>query len=314
MPLFKTPDDLLQEGNDRLLRGDFPGAQRSFQSASDGFSKKGMGPAAQYARALSVVMGLSSPNPSAADYQAVVEALLPLGELPIKLGPRTIAASQLRHEADLLREERSVLASAPSTPEAHQAAGARLQALSLAYREMGNQVLHLPELFQRGTVAASSKAPVLAALAEEELGEASVAQDPKRAAEHNQNARNWWLQVGEAARAQAATERVQRYGRAVKCWFCGREVAGEGINFRSLPSDVTGFPASQEAGALAECDPQGGVVYACRPCGSAVERLADEKAQARAKEIEVRVNRMLESMRSKAGPMGQQWIPATLPP
>lgn len=316
MPLFKSPDDLMQEGQDRLLRGDFPGAQRSFLSASQGFAKRGQsgpGGAGQVANAYAVLMGLAVPNPTAQDYQRVVEALTPLGPASLKLGPRTVPAQDVRHEAELARDEQAILSSGPATVEAHQQAGARLQALSLAYRQLGNQVLVLPELFRRGAVPASTKAPVLAALAEEELGESEVARNPKRAAEHNQNARNWWLQVGETARADAASQRVARYGKAVKCWFCGREVAGDGINFRQLPSDLTGFPLPGEGGALPDSDPPHNVVFACRPCSSTVERLADEKARARAKEIEDRVNRMLTQMRSNAG-IAAQWIPQQLPP
>ncbi|MDE1819898.1 MAG: hypothetical protein KGJ23_04730 [Euryarchaeota archaeon] len=315
MPLFKSPEEQLQEGNDRVLRGDFTGAQRSFLSAAEGFGKKGRTGEAQFAQTFAVLMGLAVPQAGAQDYQRVAEALAPLGSAPIKLGTRSVSAADLRREAELAREEKDVLASGPRTPEAHEQAGARLQALSLAYRQLGNQVLVLPELFRRGAVPASSKAPVLAALAEEEFGESEVTRDPKRAAEHNQNARNWWMQAGESARAEAAGQRVQRYGRAVRCWFCGREAAGDGINFRGLSSDIAGFEHEDGGGgALQDSDASRGIVYACRPCASTVERLADEKAQARTKEIEDRVNRMLAQMRQKAGPMGQQWIPASLPP
>ncbi len=316
MPLFKSPEDLMQEANDRLLRGDFVAAQRAFMSAAEGFAKRGQsgpGGPGQFAQAYAVLMGLSTPNPGAQDYQRVVESLAALGPAALKLGPRTVPAQEVRHEAELAREEQDILASAPGTPEAHQQVGTRLQALSLAYRQLGNQVLVLPELFRRGAVPASSKAPVLAALAEEELGEAEVSRNPKRAAEHNQNARNWWLQVGESTRAEAASLRVQRYGRAVKCWFCGREVAGEGINFRPLSSDVVGFPVASEPSALPDRDDSRSVVFACRPCASSVERLADERAKAATKEIEERVNRMLTQMRARAG-IAAQWIPPTLPP
>lgn len=313
MPIFKGPEDRVQSGQDKLLRGDFPGAQDDFRSAADGFAKKGRPMDAQVAQAYALLLSQYGAGASAEGFRQVQAALAPLAATPFKVGTRTVPASDVAREAGLLGEENAVLASRPATPEAHADAGRRLQALSMAYRQLGGQVLIIPELFRMGTLTASQRAIVLAALAEEEMGESEVARNPKRAAEHNQNARNWWLQAGDPAKADLAAQRVSRYGRAVKCWFCGREAAGDGINFQTLPSDIRGFASAGQGEALPDSNEAQGIVYACRPCSSAIDRLADAKAQVRTAELEARVNRMLAQMKSQAGVAGQ-WIPATLPP
>jgi hypothetical protein len=313
MPLFKTPEDRVQAGQDKLLRGDYAGARDEFASAADGFGKKGRAFDAQVAQTYALLLGLQGPGATADGFKQLATALVPLGTTPLKLGTRTVPAADVGREASLLSEELGVLASRPSTPEAHADAGRRLQALALSYRQLGNQVLIIPELFRLGSLTAQHRALLVSALAEEEMGEAEVTRNPKRAAEHNQNARNWWLQAGEGAKADLAAQRVSRYGRAVKCWFCGREAAGDGINFQTLASDVRGFGVGGDPSALPDSNEGQGVVYACRPCSSALDRLADAKAQARTKELEDRINRMLQQMKSQSG-INQAWVPAQVPP
>lgn len=300
MPLFKGPEDHLQIANDRLLRGDFAGARDSYTSASQGYAKQGNGPGASMAAAYAGLMGLAGPTAVAPNYLAVAAAFAPMGAMPVKLGLRQVTAGQIALEAQLAAEEMTLASMVAGSPAVHQEMGHRYQALSMAYRQMGDQVLVLSELFKRGSATAASKVPVYAARAMEEFGEAEVGTDPKRAAEHHQSARNWWLQAGDTARADAASQRVNRYAKSVRCWFCGREVTGEGVNFQSLTAVLGSVGLSEGAGqanALPACELAKGSVYACVACASAVDRVADAKALQRSAEAEARLNARIDELR-----------------
>lgn len=313
MPLFKTPEDRLQAANDALLRGDYSGAADEYSSAAQAFSKKGRASDAQLANAHATLMRLANPSASVQDYAQVAQAFGPFSAMSLKLGPRVVPAGTLVQEASLTQEELSVLAQSSTTPQEAEQRGRRFQQLSLAYRQFGNQVLVLPELFRRGAVPAASKVPRFAAMAEECLGEAEIPRNPKRAAEHYQNAFNWWQQAGETSFASQASDRVRKYGSAVTCWFCGRQATGEGINFQGLASSIRDFEVKEEGSPLPGSNASQGIVYACRPCASTLEKVADDKASARTAELEIRINRMLATMRSQAGVAGQ-WIPTKVPP
>jgi hypothetical protein len=298
MPLLKTADELMELGHDRVLRGDFSAAADRYSDAARKYSKDGNMAAAAVAGAYAGLTRLGG-NPGPGEYRAVAASLAPLGGLPMKLGPRQIPASVLTHEANLLAEERECMSVRPGAPVEHDALAKRFQALSMAYRQMGNQTLILPEIFQHESVSTATKAPLLAALAEEEMGESLIGQDPKRAAEHNQNARNWWMQAGNAERAQAAAARVNQYGHSVKCWFCGREVTGEGIQFVALPGEMGPWSSSTQGSGLQSTDLTRGAVYACKGCSSVVDRMADERAIQRSKEVEDRLNAQIEALRRR---------------
>jgi hypothetical protein len=298
MPLLKTADDLMELGHDRVLRGDFRTAQDRYADAARKYSKDGNMPAATLASAYADLARLGQ-NPAPGDYRTAANSLAQLGGLPMKLGPRQIPASVLAREAGLLAEDKETLSIRPATPAEHDALAKRFQALSMGYRQLGNQTLILPEIFQRESTSTTMKAPFFAALAEEEMGESLIGQDPKRAAEHNQNARNWWMQAGNTERAQAAAARVNQYGHSVKCWFCGREVTGEGIQFVALPGEMGPWSSSSQGSGLASADLTRGSVYACKGCASTVDKVADERALQRSKEVEDRLNAKIEQLRSR---------------
>jgi hypothetical protein len=298
MPLLKTADELMDLGHDRVLRGDFRTAADRYSEAARKFAKDGNQPAATVASAYANLTVLGQ-NPSPADYKTVANSLAQLGGMPMKLGPRQIPASVLSHEASLLAEDKETQSMRPTTPAEHDALAKRFQALSMGYRQMGNQPLILPEIFQKESVSTATKAPYFAALAEEEMGESLIGQDPKRAAEHNQNARNWWMQAGNSERAQAAANRVNQYGRSVKCWFCGREVTGEGIQFVALPGEMGPWSSSTQGSGLVSADLSRTSVYACKGCQSTIDRVADERALQRASEAEARMNAKIEALRRR---------------
>jgi hypothetical protein len=105
--------------------------------------------------------------------------------------------------------------------------------------------------------------------------------------------------------AQTASSYVQSYGLAVKCWFCGREVSGEGVHFLSVPSELTDMLKKTASGtALPAFNEANGMVYVCKGCHGAVTALADAIATQRTQELEVKINKQIEDLKRqmRAGP------------
>lgn len=303
MPLFKSSDQLLSAGTDLLLRKDTLGAWKRFLDAREKFTKEGNGSAAQLAGAYATVVKLGIPPVSVADYAAALGALGALGSAELRLGVRDVSASSLAAEVRAEAENIDLGAMRPTSPEMHAEMARRYQALSISYRQMANSNLVLPELFRGQTILASSRAPQMAALAEEHMGEAVVNRNPKEAASHYQNARNWWLQAGDASQAQSAAGTVSRYGRSVRCWFCGDEVAGEGVQFLGIPTDLSTYvPDPNAESSLPRHEPTTGSVFACRPCGTAIDNIADIRARQRAGEVETRLQAQIEDLRRRIQP------------
>jgi hypothetical protein len=297
--LFKSADEEMGLGNDRVLRGEFPQAVDRYQEAAKKYAKMGNLSAATVANAYLALARLGVTGRSAAGLQAAANAVAPLGGMALKLGPREWPASSLAREAQLLAEEETLQGQTPQDPTAHAALAQRFQALSLAYRQMGNVVLVIPETFWHTTESASLKAPYMAALSEEEMGESLVSTDPKRAAEHNQNARNWWMQAGKPDRAEGAEQRGARYGRAVRCWFCGREVTGEGVQFVSLSSEMGAWNSADRGSALPSVNLPANSVYVCKGCQSTVDKVADERATQRANEVRVELQAQIDELKRR---------------
>ena len=308
MALLKSGAEILGLGHDFVLRGDFINAHERYVEAARKFAKQGdMNNAALAAAYASVmVIGQRLSDPSA--YRFAAQSLRNLGATNIKLGLREVSGMKLATEADLLAEELELNAFQPTNSDQYRQKAQVLQNLATMFRtNTSGQVLVLPELFRQGAFQGESKAAPLAAQAEETLGESMISDNPKAAAEHYQSARLWWTQAGFSGRADQAALRVRAYGRAAKCWFCGREVSGEGIHFLSMPSDLTDLVRrSGGESALPTFDPAANAIYACKGCHSAVFKLADTLAVQRMQELEVRVTAQINDLKAQISNLGRQ--------
>lgn len=286
-------------GHDLVARGDWSEALERFNEAARKFQQAGDAGSVALARAYAAVASAALRPQDPASYRSVAEAARGLGSTVVKLGLRETSASDLAAEADLLAEEIQVAAARPATPEGHRIRAQALQALSMKFRsQVGDRVLTLPELFRQGALRGAEKALPLAAMAEEALAESLLSSDPKAAAERYQSARLWWSQAGYTSQADAAAARTTAYSRSATCWFCGREVTGEGVHFYSMPSELTEVVRKDEVDAvLPAFNSTATALYACRGCHSAIVRLADQIAYRRAKEIEAIVDYKIEVLR-----------------
>ena len=301
MPLFKTASEVFDQANDYLLRGDFGSALNKYNDAIRKFQKVGDQNGLLLAAAYASVMGIAQDTQNPNAYRAAAQALRAVGDQPIKLGLRESTGAALAHEADILASATEWVALHPTSPAQYQQKAQALRQVATALRaDIGGHVLVLPELLKQGSVTGEQHALALAAQSEEALAESLLATDPKAAAEHYQTARLWWSQAGNAGQADAAAARVAAYGKSAKCWFCGREVAGENVHFVPMPSDLTDLvKAADKDSPLPSFDPATGSVYACTGCHGAVYRCADELAVQRTTELDAKIQPQIQDLRNQ---------------
>lgn len=309
MALLKSAGDLLALGHDCVLRGDFSNANEKYTEAARKFAKQGDMMGAGVASSMAAVIAIGNQMSYPLAYRIASQSLNSLGNFTVKVGLRDVSAPQLAAELVLLGDEIELLANYPMNPLGHKEKAQALQALAMRFKtQLGGQVLVIPELFTKVVTTGDSKAIPLMAMAEEEFGKCFILYDPKAAAEHYQSARLWWMQAGRQDMADAASINVRLYGRSARCWFCGREVSGEGIHFLSMPSDLTELlKKTGEGSALPAFDPASKSIYACKGCHGAVFRLADDIALRRTQELEQRIAVQLNEIRAKIrnfGPRG----------
>jgi hypothetical protein len=299
--LIKSAGELVALGHDLVQRGNFVEANEKYGEAARKFAKQGdmMGANIASSYASVVAIGQQMSNPMA--YRTASQSLVNIGGFMMKIGLREAPAAQLATELELLATELEVLSLSPANPQQFKDKAQALQTAAMQFRaKMTGQVLMIPELFSKIVMTGEMKAPQLMAMAEEALGESLILDDPKAAAEHYQSARLWWMQAGRQDYADAASMRVRAYGRAAKCWFCGREVAGEGIHFVAMASELTDVvKRTGEGSALPTFDPVSNAIYACRGCYSAVFKLADDLAVKRTAELEIKIEKELSEIRAQ---------------
>lgn len=297
-PLLKDGSATFEQGLDLARRREFDRAADRFNSASAKLSKEGNLGAANLARAYASLMllGTRRNDPGAL---LALSALLrsTLGSTELRPGPRAISAEELAVQLDLGARDLSLVGAAMSGAGQPQVLAQELQTVANEYQRLGSQALFLPELFEQRTVMADSRSPYLMALSYETLGHAVQGSDPLGAAEHFQIARQYWVQAGDEARAHQSALRVGDLSIRARCWFCGREGSGHGIQFTSLPIDieVTGLKGL-EGSPLPSLDASGRNVYACKGCASSLRLLADRMAIARALEVEQRLMAQIQAL------------------
>jgi len=300
-PLFKDANATLEQALDLARRGEFDRSGEKFLDAARKFENEGSIPGSNRARAYAE---LFSPGVRANNPQKLVALSgflrSTLGNTELKPGPRGVGATDLAAQLELTARELNLLGALSSGGGDRAGLAQALQALANDYRQLGDQVLFLPELFNQRAEHVSAKVPMLMALSFETLGTATQALDPLAAAEHFQTAQQYWTQAGNETRGLAASARVESLALQAKCWLCGREGRGHGIQFVSLPidKDVSGLKVDA-ASPLPSLDRAGAHVYACNGCFSALHGLADRVAVTRASEVEDRLERHIHALEQR---------------
>ena len=285
--LFKSGSDLMSQGQDYVRRGQLDKATLAFEAAAAKCSKSGDRVNAHTAHTYSLFLRLGpGPSPPAALRQAAT-ALRTLESSHFTPGGRTVSAASLANQLELEAtdiEVESGFARGTVRPEDR---AQTLRFLSEEYRKIGEEVVYRREFFGQGVVQASRLVPCFAARAEESLAMGLMASNPMAAAEHFQAAQQWWIQSGDPGRAQAAAQRVEQLAFRARCWYCGREGSGYGVQFVSMPVDaeISGLKLDGPA-PLPSMDGSGRFLFVCKGCNSAMRLLSDSIAREHAEEVE----------------------------
>ncbi len=300
-PLLKAGSDLLEQGLDLARRREYDRARGKFDDAARKYAKEGNLHEANLARAYAALMLYPAQfsNPGyLTGLAALLRSLMETTEL--RPGPRGISAPELAAQVELAAAEVNTLGLMESGAGDRAAIAQGAQAIAGQYRQLGSQPLFLPETFHQISIPADSRFPMLMALSFETLGRAFEATDPLLAAENFQTAQQYWTQTGDAARAGASAARVERLAYRAKCWFCGREGIGHGIQFVSMPIDldVTGLQGTGPS-PLPSLDSSGRRLFACRGCHAAIRGLADSLAEQRSAEVEARLLARIQNLEAR---------------
>ncbi len=304
MPLFRSGDEQFRRALDLVHRGEFEKAGPRFAEASERLRKEGLigeaNLAAVYARLVELRPGAVSPP----RVRELAQTLRQMGPLVVSSGAREIPGAQLAAELELTAASLEYEAAARSGRSSPDARAQSLQYLTAGFRQLGDVVLFLPEFFGQGSTPAASRVPYYAALSEEALGESQQSHDPLGAAEHFQAAQSWWQQVGDTPRAAACAARVGHLALRAKCWFCGREGSGHGIQFVSLPvgPEATSL-VSPNASPLPSIDGTGRSLFACKACCTSISALADRVAQQRVAELDQKIQQQLRQLAAGLRPL-----------
>jgi len=297
--LFKDGSGTFEQGLDLVRRREFDRAVTKFLDAAAKYRKEGSIPlhnlSMAYTQLLSLGVRLGHPEA----YRATADLLRStLGDREIHLGARSISASELANQMELTSRDLTLMIEVQRGSTNPELLSQNLQSLANSYRAMGNQVLYLPELFQQQAISTEPRVAVLMAYSFETLGNALESRDPLAAAENFQTAQQYWIQAGDEARSQAAATRVGHLSFQARCWFCGREGTGHGVQFVSLPisENVAGLKETVTSSPLPSIDATGRTIYACKGCFSAAQGLADRVALQRVSEAEARLNARIQAL------------------
>jgi hypothetical protein len=281
MGLFKSSDELLEKGQDLIKQREFEKAINVLQNSAEKARSNGENDIFITSNALASVMRTFGNGQNASNYYNASLALQQLGEGDLKIGIKTVKAKELALECFVACEEISAR-DIPKSGASLQTRAAKLQEVGVKYQtQIGNRPLFMLELFFNTNETGIRRSFGLFAESQENLAEATVWFDPKKAAELYQNAANYRRQSGDVQNEQMDLAKIRQYSKSVSCWFCHREITGDQIQFFNMGAEVrpirNGLKSDSPLPSLHESED---IIYACRGCHTAISKKADEIALA----------------------------------
>ena len=273
LSIFKSGDELFDQGVDLIKRKEFAKARRNFEKTVE----KG-GSNAERANIYIAILDACMDNNNPARYANLAGRLEATRIGPFEFGLTEVDPARVAIECRLLVERLHAGRISGNTAGALEEKGNKLLDISRKYQtQVGNNPIILSELVGLTQNTGVKEALYIQAWAYEALASAAVLSDPKRAAELLQNAYNCRRQVGE--NGEEDMKLIKAYSRSVKCWICGRPSTGEGVHFFTMSSEVTPLMRSGGKDDILESAPSNyDSVYVCRPCYTAISKKSDEIA------------------------------------
>lgn len=301
MAFFKSGDELVSQGNDLIKRREFEKARKSFQKAIDKKTKD-----KDLCEVMIALLSLSGSNLSnAAAYSNVANVLKSKGDMEFEFGLNEVSAPKLAQEAEILAEEFTNVA-IPRNADNFQTRGKKLIETAMKYQmTIGNDVLVIPETLGGVSLTGNRRALKFFVEGNEDLAESVVFSDPRKAAEYQQIAMNYRIQMGESG--DINRQKIESYSRSCTCWFCGRDVTGERVHFFPMSSDVGIMQYKEkDSSHLPAKSDSGDAIYACRACYSAISRRADSIANHYHRQAMSEIARVESSLRSEIASVRSQ--------
>ena len=296
MAFFKSGNDMIREGNDLIKRKEFDKAIKAFQKAlSKGIKDKNE---ENEVNAMIGLLSLKGSLSNASAYSNVARMLRGLGEDDLEFGLYNVTADKLAMECELLSREFTALSMSRDPAGSNVRGEALIKAAQEYMMKMQNDILIIPEMFAGVSMNGGRRALKLLAEGNEDLAENMVFSDPRKAAEYQQIAYNYRIQMGESG--EANRQKIAGYSKSATCWMCRRDVSGERVHFFPMSSDVgvMKYKESDESHLPSKSD-SGDAVYVCRACYSAISRRADSIANHYHRQAMAEVARVEASLRAE---------------
>lgn len=265
--LFKNGDDLHETGDELIMRGEWKKARDNLQKSVD---KDGGDDILALVKIQLIDLRDQLNNPSA--YRNLAARTRDIADRgSFEFGITTINCADLITECEVTADKLDVLNSGATG----KAKSDSLQAVAQAMADkIGSKTFILKQMYSNdSTTTGENEFYNLMALSFEVLADSIVWEDPQQAAEYQQVAMGYRQQNGQSGDANLS--KIKQYSCTSKCWICGRISTGEGIHFFTTSAEVSGALSKTNDGNI-KSNPDGGNVYICRACYTAISRRADE--------------------------------------
>jgi hypothetical protein len=146
---------------------------------------------------------------------------------------------------------------------------------------------------------------------------AVVDEDPGKAVELYSEAMGYISQVQDQSTINFVKDKLEKTGRATKCWICGRNIQGEDVHFVYLRTELTPYIRKSYGNDAPNLtvDRNGKIhVAVCRACYGAIYHLSDkisnyyyQLAMKALEEVESRLTRRIEELDRKVEKLVHQY-------
>ena len=263
---FKDGDELFNAALEEINRKEYDKASKTLTKALEKKSAK-----SDLIKVYIAFINVGKDLNNAAYYGTLKDALSNLGDSSFRFGLSEFDKDALIKECDAMAKCITARATGADTSEAR--GNAELEAATNLMAVVGENTLRINEYYSGNNITGTRMATGLMAEANECLAQAAYWTDPQKAAEYQQQAYNYRRQNGESGDANLT--RMQQYSKACTCWFCGRQVVGEGLHFYVMSADPSPQQIDKDSKELQHSISEGHDLYVCRACYTGVSRRAD---------------------------------------
>ena len=270
MGLFKSGDDLYEQGIDLIGRKDFAGARAKFDKAIEkGTDNR------DHAMFCMLMIDMNGRFGEPKRYQYLSDTLKKLPAGPVRFGVTTADRDLLLAQTELAVQE---IEAQNMSDSDYMAKGQALLAVAMGFSSrIGEASLPIQEMLKGSSTSGNHEALVLQAIAYETMGKGAVYADPKQGSEYLQMAYNFRRQLGDSGEEDLRL--MKQFATSGHCWLCGRQVSGEGVHFMAVRSEISDmFRKKEENEALRASSQNFSSIFMCMPCYTALSNRADDIA------------------------------------